>query len=127
MTATITALTVDEVIDRAATLIRERGFWQQGFGNHSIGFSVEGAIYQALGLREDDLNLVDDPSQCDKKRWDLAATVFTAVAEQLNEPTPSSVYSKVCNWSETGTRAAALVLLDRTAAMWHANQRQAAA
>lgn len=97
----------------AHDLIARYGFWRGGFGTHTWGFSVEGAIYEVCGVRMSDLDLADPSSVDDFRRWATATAAIRAVALDLGVVEPSRQYGAVCDWSEQGDRDRALVMLRR--------------
>lgn len=107
------AATSAAAVIAAHDLIARYGFWSGGFGDHAWGFSVEGAIYEACGLRLGDLDLLDPVSDDDFRRWETATAAIRAVALDLGVLAPSRAFGAVCDWSEQGDRDRALVMLRR--------------
>lgn len=109
---------VGTVLTDAAELIARHGFWSGGFGSYALGFSIEGAVYEALRLRDGDLDLVTDIAN-DDPRWAASKEAFAAVAAMLPLPPPMRprcAFAAVCDWSEAHTSAVAAVqLLGRAA------------
>jgi hypothetical protein len=116
---------VDTVLTEAAALIVRHGFHPFGFGGRHRpdnltcpGYSIEGAIYEALGLLIDNFTL--SPAGKDDPRWQIANGAFTAVAAHMGVKVPSRAFGAVCDWSEAqpaGTvgKLAAVRLLGMTA------------
>jgi hypothetical protein len=79
--------TPTEVVKRASDLIDRYGFDSRGFGDHHTGFSLEGAIYDALGLVDTFYHLRDlyDLTDNGKFLYDLADTVFVLLAAAMGK------------------------------------------
>lgn len=110
---TVRAATPAAAVIAAHDLIARYGFWTGGFGTHPLGFSVEGGIYEACGLRESDLDLADPDSPEMHRRWVVATAAIRAVAADLGVTVPSRAFGAVCDWSEQADRERALILLRR--------------
>ena len=71
-----------EIVARAWDLIDRYGHAGPGYGSHTLGFSLQGAVYEAFNLIDNDLWLRDGPDvifhQCDE--------VFQLIAAALGRP-----------------------------------------
>jgi len=129
----------DTVLTLAADLIVRHGFHPFGFGGfvradsiHHLGYSVEGAIYAALGLLVDNFTLSDDPN--DDPRWRVANEAFRAFANEAGAAVnaPGRAFGAVCDWSEgnwseddpsgLGAKLRAVTLLGKASVAYAARQ-----
>lgn len=128
MTAVLTRpLSADTVLTGAATLIARHGFHPFGFGGRSrpdsitvLGYSLEGAIYETVGLLVDNWTLVEHDD--DDPRWQAAKAAFRALGHHLGIAAPARAYAAVCDWSEGNPptlygKLLAVKLLGETAVM----------
>lgn len=104
------------ILHGARDLIARYGFWRGGFGTYAIGFSIEGAIYEIAGFREDDLNLRDPKTAADRQRWAAVIEAIQAVARVLGETRLGRAPGRVYDASERLDKAGADALLLRTLA-----------
>jgi hypothetical protein len=119
--------TTDVVLDGARALILLHGFHGFGFGDDKLGYSLEGAIYAALGFHLDNFSLKDPELGLDCPMWQASNRAMRAIARQLGESRSNRAFATVCDWSEQGTQHRAIRLLEAVAAAQRTAYAQAAA